>query len=358
MIYSYILEEEIFMPKIVVTERLADTLKMLRMQNNIKSKELAEHLGKTPGYITKLEKQEIKSVELETVDSIFSYILGNDYRKTEIWEQIYASLQLKYSKAEIEEEVWFANFDTVYRQIPIPETLIEYINERIISLHITRDVLLKRINANEALTDDEVNDINIKPNIWYPSKSGKGSSIKINMSVNMLSNILDKKISSSPYVFIFCILYYIYKIEQYGEVGKLEVPQTKQLYRKVTLTLNSYKFYSIVERDAIVKSAQSKEEMQDLLSSFDNENAELISEILRELKLASELNIEVTNERLSAFIKNLNCDLWFTLKIISLNYNLLDNIDMDQRKEFVDEVESLIHKYTDSQKKRKNIETY
>ena len=45
------------MPKIVVTDKLADTIKMMRMQNGIKSKDLAEHLGKTPGYVSKLEKQ-------------------------------------------------------------------------------------------------------------------------------------------------------------------------------------------------------------------------------------------------------------------------------------------------------------
>ena len=91
------------MPKIIVTDRLADTLKMLRMQNGIKSKDLAKHLGKTPGYVSKLEKQEVKNIEIETVESIFSFILGADYKKTEIWEQIYASLQIKYSKAKIEE---------------------------------------------------------------------------------------------------------------------------------------------------------------------------------------------------------------------------------------------------------------
>ena len=49
------------MPKIVVTDSLAETLKMLRTQNSVKSKDLAEYIGKTPGYITKLEKKEITS---------------------------------------------------------------------------------------------------------------------------------------------------------------------------------------------------------------------------------------------------------------------------------------------------------
>ena len=158
------------MPKIIVTDRLADTLKMVRMQKGIKSKDLATHIGKTPGYVSKLEKKEVKNIELEIVDSIFSFLLGEDYQKTEIWEQIYASLQIKYSKEEIEEEIWFSNFDTVYRNIPIPDTIVNYLNEKISQLNISRELLLSRINANEALSDEEINDSNIKYNIWYPCR--------------------------------------------------------------------------------------------------------------------------------------------------------------------------------------------
>ena len=346
------------MPKIVVTDRLADTFKMLRMQNGIKSKDLAEHLGKTPGYISKLEKQEVKNIDAETVEAIFAFILGEDYKKTEIWEQVYASLQIKYSKAEIDEEIWFTNFDTVYRHIPIPDIIIEYFNDKIETLDITRDLLLQRINSNEALSDDEKSDLNIKPNIWYSVTPGKGSLIKISMSENMLSDILDKKMLSSPYVFVYCILYYLLKIEKYGELVEIEENQNIQMHQEVTSILNEHKFYSIVERDNIVGKAQSEQEIQELLSSFDNDNAKLISEILSELKFASEIDIRVTNDRLNAFLKNLSQDTWFTLKIISLDYHLLEAVDMDQRKAFLRDVESLIQKYTDTQKNIKNTETY
>lgn len=346
------------MPKIVVTDRLADTLKMLRMQNGIKSKDLAEHLGKTPGYISKLEKQEVKNIELETVESIFSYILGDDYKKTEIWEQIYASLQIKYSKAEIEEEIWFANFDTVYRYIPIPDSIVDFCNDKIKELNISRDLLLRRINANEALSEEEINDPKLKPNLWYPARTGKGSSIKISLTKEKLLNILDKELLSAPYVFVFCILYYILKIEKFGNLVSLEDMQTKQLFEETTTILNSHKFYSIAERNSLISGAQSKEEAQNLLSSFDNDNAKLIGDILGELKFASDIDIRITNERLTGFLENLNNDVWFTLKIISLNYASLESVDINQRKEFIKDVESLIQKYTDVQKNIKNTETY
>ena len=346
------------MPKIVVTDRLADTIKMLRMQTGIKSKDLAEHLGKTPGYVSKLEKQEVKNIELETVESIFSFILGDDYKKTEIWEQIYASLQIKYSKTEIDEEIWFTNFDTVYRHIPIPESLVDLLNEKIISLNTTRKILLQRINANEALTEEEILDKSLKPNKWYPSISGKGSSIKISLSTNRLHDILDKKTLSSPYVFVYCILYYLLKIEKIGATVDIDDELNKQLHRETTSILNTHKFYSISEREAIVSQAQSKEEIHNLLSSFDNDNAKLIGEILSELKFASDMDIRITNDRLTGFLKNLSTDVWFTLRLVSLEYHLLESVDMAQRKEFLKEVDELIKKYTDTQKNIKNTETY
>lgn len=346
------------MPKIVVTDRLADTLKMLRVQSGKKSKDLAEYLGKTPGYVSKLEKGEIKSIELETVESIFAFLLGDNYQKTEIWEQVYASLQIKYKKSELEEEIWFDNFDTVYRNIPIPYSLVDLLNEKITNLNISRETLLSRINANEALSDEEKNDPQIQCNKWYPSRTSKGGAIKIHMTKDIFEGILDKTILSTSYVFVFCILYYILKIETYGEQVDIEGPQMQQLYGKTTELLNTHKFYSIVERESIVSRAQSKEEVQGLLSSFDYENATLISDILSELKFASDMDVRVTNQRLAEFLKNLSENVWFTLKMISLDYHLLEPLDVEQRKEFIKDVEMLIVKYTEAQKNIKKTETY
>ena len=60
------------MPKIVVTDKLADTIKMMRMQNGIKSKDLAEHLGKTPGYVSKLEKCKI-NITIDKLSILANY---------------------------------------------------------------------------------------------------------------------------------------------------------------------------------------------------------------------------------------------------------------------------------------------
>ena len=346
------------MPKILVTNGLVDTLKILRLQKGIKSKDLAIHVHKTPGYITRLEKHEIKTIDLETVDSIFSYILGEKYQSTEVWEEIYATLQIKLTKEEIEYEVWFSNYDTVYRNIPIPETIIDFLNNKISTLNISRDYLLARINANESLSFEEINDESIKPNKWYHSNVKNETMIKIEMSPSSLSDILDKKALSSPYIFIYCIVYYLLKIEKHGDITEIGDKNEKQLHHSSAEILNEHKFYSIAERESIINSKKSKEEIKNLLSDFDNDNAELIGKILNELKIASELDIRITNERLTDFLKNLSTNVWFSLKIISLEYYLLESIEIEQKKKFLKDVEDLIKKYADSQKIIKNSETY
>ncbi|MBQ9842003.1 MAG: helix-turn-helix domain-containing protein [Clostridia bacterium] len=346
------------MPKIVVTDRLADTLKMLRMQNGIKSKDLAQHLGKTPGYVSKLEKGEVKNIDLEAVESIFLFLLGDDYKKSEIWEQIYASLQIKYSKGEMKKEIWFSNFDTVYRYIPIPDSLVDFINDKLTELTISRETLLSRINANDAISERERNDDSVELNKWYFSAETGRPSIKINMSLRELTSILEKEEPSYPYIYLLCIVYHLLKIEKFGNALNLGNHDIDQLNEEATNVLNSHKFYSIVERDALVSKAHSQEEIMSLLSSFDNQNAKLISNILEELKFASDIDVRMTNQRLEQFLKNLSENVWFTLKMISLDYHLLEPVDVEQRKAFIKEVEALIRKYIEAQKNIKNTETY
>lgn len=87
-------------------------------------------------------------------------------------------------------------------------------------------------------------------------------------------------------------------------------------------------------------------------------NAKLIGEILSELKFASDMDIRITNDRLTGFLKNLSTDVWFTLRLVSLEYHLLESVDMAQRKEFLKEVDELIKNTLDTQKNIKNTETY
>ena len=154
----------------------------------------------------------------------------------EVAEKIYKSLKIKYSSKEIEEQLWFTNYDTVDCLLPIPEVLIQELNDRIKKLGITRQYLNERINANEALTSEEINDSSIPFNQWFHQKriGGSAQSIKIKLSEKQMNKILDRQIDVAPYVFVFCILFYILKIESYGEAINLSDEENSALMKQTT----------------------------------------------------------------------------------------------------------------------------
>lgn len=347
------------MPRAIVTPELAETLRSIRLQNKIQSKKLAEHIKKSPAYISKLEKGSIQTIDTDELYSILQYISGEN-ESTELAEQIYKSLKIKYSPKEIEEQLWFTNYDTVECLVPIPRNLIDEINSRINVLGVSRNYLNSRINANEALSPAEQNDSSIITNQWYHQNKvvGGAQSIKIELPENQMNNILDGIIEVAPYVFVFCILFYVLKIEKYGEKILLTDEENSMLMKETTSILNAHKFFSIQEKNALIVEKQSKEEIHEVLSSFDKDNIEILMDILGGFRFASEHNIKSTNAQLKQFSINLHWDLGFMLRLVSLDYCVLEKTSFRNKKSLLAEIESIIQKYADLPDSQNIIEEY
>lgn len=345
------------MPKTQVTLELAATLKSIRTQKGIQAKDLAEHIGKSNAYITKLEKAEFKFIDSDLLDKIFAYLLGDDLDSDTIAKKTQELKKQKLSNEEIENQLWFVNFDTVSRRLPIPEKLIQFINERIEHTKIDREVLAIRINNNEALTQEEKNDETIEFNRWY-SINENNQSIKINMSSDLINNILDRKELFSSYVFVFCILLYTLKIEKYGERIELSQDENNSLMDETTNILNQFKFYSLAEKNNIIINAENKDQLNEIWNSFDTENQKILSDILSCFRYASELDIANTNPRLKNFSANMHWDLWFMLKLISMKFSSLNDLSTTIKKEFLTDIEELIDKYNNLPQAQKKLETY
>lgn len=346
------------MPRYEVTPGLAETLRSMRLQNKIQANKLAAHIGKSPAYISKLENGSIQTIAPEELSAILKFISGEDH-SVEIAEQIYDSLKIRYSAKEIETQLWFINYDTVECQIPLPRSLLEDLNGRIRNLGITHQYLCSRINANEALTPEEIADKNLPYNQWYQcKKDAAAQSIKIKLSEKKLSDLLDNKFEMVPYVFVFCVVFYILKIEKYGDTIVLSDEENALLMRAATDLLNSHKFYSIAEKKLLMSNKQTFEDVNDLLSSFDKDNMEHIENILSWFSLATDHNIKYTNEQLKAFAANMQWDLGFMLRIISFNYMCLEETSVSNKRQLLAEIEDLIQKYAAIPKKKNLIEEY
>ncbi len=349
------------MAKVQVTSQLAELIKTIRIQNGILSKDLATYLKKSPAYISKLESGEIQSLDRDMLFDVLEYITKGNSSFDEIIEEVFATLKFKYNREEIENQLWFDNFDTVERLIPIPEELVDEFNNQIKELNITRSYLLTRINGNDSIEDRIRNDSSYPKNEWFhidDESSSKGRSIIIDLSDQILNDILDKKVTKSVYIFILAICFYLLKIKSYGDIKGIDESSMQNIMIEAVDTLNRYKFYSLSEKDKLIYKAETPEEYDRLLNSFDLQNQEVINEILGGYSFWSERDIKFANYQFNLYLKNMKWDLGFMMKLISLDFNSLSKTNYTNKKSLMDEIISLITKYQELSENDNSVEIY
>lgn len=345
------------MSRVIITNELSDTIRDFRIRNNIQSTDLSLQLNKSPAFVSRIEKGKVKTIDSETLYKLLKCLIREE-SDTQIAEDIYRSLTIRYSSEEIKKQLWFTNFDTVKCYIPIPSSLIDDINDKISLMDISREYLLYRINTNEAIPDDEINDTSIPNNIWYISNKDGRINIKVLIKSEILNAILDKVKISMPYIYIMAISYYLFKIEKYGEKTEITNDEYFELMEKVTEYLNSFKFYSVSEKNKLLASSKSQEEYRQILNSFDVENYELVNRILSLIRYASDRNITDTNDKLKLLYKNMSWDLGFMLKALSLDYYKLDSLSFTEKKSLIGEINDLISSYLKESEHKPPIEYY
>ena len=94
------------------------------------------------------------------------------------------------------------------------------------------------------------------------------------------------------------------------------------------------------------------------MSSFDNDNIDIINDILSGFRFASAQNIKSTNEQLKCFCQNMHWDLGFMLALISRDFKILDKTSVSNKKKLLQEIDNLIKKYADLPDEQNRIEEY
>lgn len=335
------------MPKVKVTPELSDALRSLRKQAGISAKALSLSIGKSASYITVLEKNNIKSLDLEDFEEILRGIVGDDEDSlVDAYKSLLAHCKLHYSKNEGTDVLLFNNFDTIRRQIPVPDSLIDWYNETITSCNITREFLIDLINQNLDLTLDELA-CSSYSNQWELLNGTPG--IVIKMDKEYLDCVLDKKIITSNYQFLLAIAYYLFRIQS----GSTNRGMDYECKEKAIELLQDNKVYTLEKKLEIENVSNNN--INSFLSKDDIHNRKLINEITIALRSISDMDVLRSNERLEKVVTNLHSDLGFYFSFISLDLSKFNNYSIDNKKQFFEALKSFIEEYEPTDK---NIELY
>lgn len=353
------------MAKIEVTPELASTIKSVRIQNNVNAKSVADFIGKSQSYISKLEKAEIKTIEENELTTIFKFVyqgIENGQESMDsILKKIYGTIELQFTEDEIATQLWWDNYDTVYRWIPVPPDLVDDVVARMKKMNLSSADLCKRINSNEGLSQDIKYSERYSYNRWYAfieNKKMKYTFIKLRFNQEDIDNVLKKIKKSVNYITMLAISYYLLKIEKYGQITAISEEENIDLYTSVLNYLSSFKFFSIEERNRLDKLAKTEEEKERLISSFDKENQDLVNKILTRYNFFSELDLESCNKVFRTYIKNLEWDIAFMMALSGIKFNELSDLSFTNKKNMLNEIRVIVRKYKELPEEQRKLNQY
>lgn len=320
------------MAKLNLTKEIALYLKSIRLSSNISAKTMAEHMSKSPAYITKMEKGEIQSLDMDSLVLYLSICYNNDDNSiNEAIDYIYQTYNVSIHSSEEEKQSRqsYINFDKVHRLIPLTSELKEAILLKIEASGFNLNQIVDKINQNDDVPDLK-NRSDIKPNTWY-FENGQYA-ILLNLNYDEIHNILYSPNTSCNYITIQSILYTI------GRLNGLEKMQAMNEAHQVML---NYKFYDIHERHKYLGQ-------DEFAAEHDIENRKKIQTLLNFITAISDQNVTTANSQIDKIINNLAMDIGFSFAFMSIDLCKLKNITRNQKKNFLLEVIKLIDKYTQS----------
>ncbi len=353
------------MAKYDVTPELAETIKAVRIQNHVTAKSVAEHIGKSQSYMSKLEKGDIKSIHEEELTKIFRFVFGSDKGLQDFLNsslgRIFETLELRFTDEEIAKQIWLDNYDTVLRLIPLSDELVDSLNAKLRSIGISIDELCDRINANEGIYPKVVNADQYPFNEWQPfvvNQKIEFIFIKMHVTLSEIADILEKKTRTANYVTVMAMAYYMIKIEKYGTIVHISEDDNHTIMLEAKNFLSSHKFYSIEVKNSLLRQTQSDAERDELLSSFDRENFALVNKILKYIKLLSEIDIANTNKQLTEFADNLKWDGGFMMHLLSIPFADIESASFTFKRQMLSEIKDVVMKFKELPVKQKQIEIY
>lgn len=340
------------MPKIELTETLRNTIKQLRKDRKIRGDVLSKEIGKGTSYISQIESGKIKEIDFDALNNIL-------YKITNLPENEYASfindiIENSYTRMtseEIKKEKWLHLFEYQLRKFPIPDSLIEYIKEHLQILNISSEEFVKIINQNRGLNTDikHTNKLKIELIDYNDGKYGISHSIKFDLPLSLIDDIISKKITVISYIYMEGILYNLFLSEG--------VPND-QIFDKCHELLYKNGFLTIEERNQaisenITKKRTNNEPLQfeDILpTEYDTKFSSLYSKINKSIRVLRDANIKFTVDKLNIINNNLSSSnlsfLSFVISFMALDLTHFKDQSFDTKKEFLSEVKKLIKKYS------------
>ena len=342
--------------KLLVTPELAALIKTLRTQRGIPSKDLADKIKRSPSYVTKLEKGEVKNIQKELLMEVFENLTEEADYTGEGFQNMLLLLSTVLGSEDIFSQKWLVQLDLFERTIRIPGELAENIEGRLKALGLDRQQFLDILNANKDLNDPKkypVNEVSL-----VDSPEGNLFRLRMHIDKEALDQLLDKNDLATNYATIYSILFTLIKLEKWGDVGHMEPDAARQVLEEVYLELAAHEIYSISRFGQVLASGSFQTNQLMRLGKSVPADPDTVNGILEVFKDMGAYDPEHTREHLLKFHRNLEWDPAFMLQIMGLEFSRLQGLSFSNKRDLLEEIGALIRRYDEMPEVEKRMERY
>lgn len=338
------------MPNIELTEQLKSTIKALRKKKKKRGDELSKELGKGAAYISQIENGKIKEIDLDLLNDIFHKITdlsGSEYNN--FLDTLLNDTVSHMTKEELEHEEWVIRFNYELRKIPITDSLVKFIQDKLNVLNYTSEQFVDIINENRGLNNDNTitknNKLIIKIDDFGNGKLGVSQSIRFHLPKDFIQKIISKETTTINYINMQGIIFNLF-LSDGNSIEEASKKATKLLYDN--------QFYTINERNKLIKEKLKENAQNDNFvpfydvqpTDYDKKYVKLKSEIMDGFDALRDRDIDYTCKRLERFLKNMHYDLSLITAIMAAP---IYKLDKNKRNDFWEDYQQLIIKYISSE---------
>ena len=339
------------MIRLNITESMLNFIKDNRDKYNMKASVLAEKIDKSSAYISKLDKGDYKTISYEDLYFMLGKICGDETNGKMLVDDFLTNYIIDVNDDQLLEDYGLMTYDDVLRMIEVPSDLIDYINEEISNNNLDIIDIISKANENNDLPNFAKNP-KYDYNVYYFNEKDEMqksesnlSFIKIHLLDTVVLEILKKENPKSNYLTIQALLYTIYRQQDYDETLSSIMAEN---------FLSKFHFFNLVGMRRAKFAAESKTKA---FKEMDNMPTLFVSTLCNFANVTFsffEKNPGYTISKISGFHHNLFEEASFVMAILDLPLYKLKDINIEDKRNFLKEVEQLITK--NSKKKPGDIQ--
>lgn len=345
------------MAKFKVTPELATLLKLNRTRNHVSGRSVAQAIGKSASYVSRLEKGEIKTIQEDELTEILKVLNpGKDFYGEALPDLV--SLVRTFPNAQdVLHQLWLTTYDVVLRPIEVPAGLAEYFEGCLAQIDMTPEQLATLINQSLSSPFYE----ELQPNELVTVELKNVSTLLARSHVDpvQLRGIVERTVTVSSYFELQSITYYLIHNVEFGgkpmtvEMGNQCIHASYEVLAKFGVHSLTH-FIGLIggEIQGTVPSNSSLNEL------FEESGRQSLGQIGQAIQAMTEYDPVTTSQALDQLTRSLAWDPSFALKVIGLPLSDLGEMSYSLKKQLLEDMEALLDRYQRIPAEKRRLERY